>query len=227
MRLTVWSLLAVVCGACGGDAAESSTLPGGQLIGRIEQADNVPLGDCQVLLEGVPLGSRCDAAGIFDIRQVPPGRWDLRIIADPDALGSALPARRIPAAANPGFVTDLGAIRVARAGAVGGRVIDSEGADLPFAIIAVPSFGVVTAPNPNGGYLMDVVPPGVHDVVLTTLAGDVLRADVLIEPGQTTIGIDFDIADVEGGAVEVSGSAYRRSSEDHGGLHIELVEIVG
>src|SRR4051812_10478090 len=103
--IVVLALLA----ACG-ENSPSPELPTGELIGRVEIAPDVPTGSCPVLLEGSPLGARCDGAGAFDIRGVIPGRWDLRIVAD---ASTALPARRVAAGANPGFVTDLGAIRLA------------------------------------------------------------------------------------------------------------------
>ena len=226
-------VLAVLAG-CGGDAAPPATVtpPPGELIGRIEVAADVPLGTCQVLLEGTPLGSRCDASGQFDIRNVPPGRWDLRVIPDPD--GKGLPARRIAAAANAGFVTDIGALRLAPAGSVGGHILGG-GATPPFAVISVPAYGVVTSPNANGGYLLTGVPPGVHEVVLTTDGGRVIKSNVTVLPTQTTIDIDFDLDSLQAVTSSVSGSAQRLTlssdgqptpAADQAGLTVELVEVL-
>ncbi len=223
-----------VVAACGSDAvpAATATQPPGELIGRIEVAADVPLGTCQVLLEGTPLGARCDASGQFDIKNVPPGRWDLRIVPDPD--GNGLPGRRVAAAANPGFVTDIGALRLAPAGAVGGHILSATGAP-PFAVISVPAYGVVTAPNANGGYLLTGVPPGVHEVVLTTEDGVAVRANVTVLPSRTTIGIDFDLSALAPVTTQLSGSAQKLvraadgnpvAAADLSGMTVELVEVL-
>jgi hypothetical protein len=226
--------LSLFAAACGSDSAPPATVtpPPGELIGRIEVAADVPLGSCQVLLEGTPLGSRCDASGQFDIRNVPPGRWDLRVIPDPD--GTGLPARRVAAASNSGFVTDIGALRLAPPGSVGGHILSASGTP-PFAVISVPAYGVVTAPNANGGYLLTGVPPGVHEVVLTTDDGRVIKTNVTVLPTQTTIGIDFDLSQLVPVTAQLSGNAHKlviatdgvpKPAADESGLTVELVEVL-
>jgi sugar lactone lactonase YvrE len=228
------ALATAALAACGSSntPAETITPPPGEIIGRIEVAADVPLGNCQVLLEGTPLGSRCDASGQFDIRNVPVGRWDLRVIPDPD--GAGLPARRVAAASNAGFVTDIGALRLAPPGSVGGHIHGAAGA-VPFAVISVPAYGVVTAPNANGGYLLTGVPPGVHEVVLTTDDGRIIKTDVTVLPTQTTIGVDFDLAQRQNVETKLSGSAVKlvrddkgvpRRADDLSGMTVELVEIL-
>jgi hypothetical protein len=233
-RNRVWVGLALVVCACGGDSESTPPTqlePSGEIIGRVEIAPDVPLAQCQVLVEGAPLGSRCDASGQFDIRHVPPGRWDLRIVPDPG--GKGLPARRVAAGSNGGFVTDLGAVRLAPAGSVGGHVLGAS--PPPFAIIAVPALGVVTAANENGGYLLTGVPPGVHDVVLTTDDGRVVNTPVTVLPTETTIGVDFDLGQAGPVAATVSGHAQRLAAAangqlvvaaTHGGITVELVELI-
>jgi sugar lactone lactonase YvrE len=228
------ALVALALSACGSNdtPAETATPPPGEIIGRIEVAADVPLGSCQVLLEGTPLGGRCDASGQFDIRNVPVGRWDLRVIPDPD--GNGLPARRVAAASNAGFVTDIGALRLSPPGSVGGHITGMDGA-VPFAVISVPAYGVVTAPNANGGYLLTGVPPGVHEVVLTTDDGRIIKSNVTVLPTQTTIGIDFDLATRQEVETKLTGRAMKLVRDDHGvpkpagdlsGLTVELVEIL-
>ena len=75
--------------------------------------------------------------GQFDIKRIPRGRWNLKIIDTSADAGSRLATRRLAAAVNAGFVTDLGAIRLSCPGQIGGRVM--PGANVPFAIISVPS----------------------------------------------------------------------------------------
>jgi sugar lactone lactonase YvrE len=217
--------LLLSAGGCGSDNTHDSPDPTGEIIGRIEIGPDLPIGSCRVLLEGTPLGARCDAGGQFDIKNVPRGRWDLRILSD--STGFHLPARRVGVAANPGFVTDAGALRVSRPGSIGGHVRAGSG-PMPFAIISVPLFGAVTTPNPNGGYLLDAVPPGVHDVVLTTDTGVQVHGNVTVTPERVTTGIDFDLSNLANPAVRLTGIA-RREGADMGGngrLTVEVVELL-
>jgi len=211
-------LVVVVALVACGDPDETIQVETGELIGRVEVSADVPAGDCLVVLEGSPLGARCDGAGAFDIVGVLPGRWDLRVVAD---ASTALPSRRVAAAANPGFVTDLGAVRLAQPGAIGGRVVGvTDG------VIVVPAFGIVTAPNDNGGYLLEGVPPGVHEVVLISGTQSVSRNGITVLPGKPTIAIDLDAGAGIEVATEVSGTALRanRGAGGHGGLTIELID---
>jgi hypothetical protein len=215
-------LAALACAACGGSTKTAAPLPG-EIIGRVEISADVVATGCQVLLEGTPLGARCDETGTFDVKKVPPGRWDLRLISDGGA--ASLPARRVAAGANPGQVSDLGAVRLAMPGSIGGRVLMTGGADLSLAVIAVPEIGAVTAPNNNGGYLLTGVSPGIHEVVLITDAGTVIRENVNVLPGKVTIGADFDVSKLSAAHVSIVGHADRAGdAAGQGGIQVELVE---
>ncbi len=208
--------------ACGSEPEDAPGVVPGEIIGRVEISADVPASGCRALLEGSPLGAPCDESGAFDLRGVPPGRWDVRIVND-DPL--ALPGKRVAAGANSGFVTDLGAIRLAKPGAIGGRVIGGEPAGM---IVALPAYGVVTAPNDNGGYLLLEVPPGVHDVVLIAPDGTVVHADVTVVPERTTIGVDLDLAMVDGDLGPIVGRAIRGDGVAGGddGITVELVDAI-
>lgn len=208
---------------CGSDATPPQ--PTGEIIGHVEVSADVSAGGCLVVLEGTPLGARCDETGQFDIKNVPVGRWDLRIVTDSEA--SSIPAKRIAAGANPGLISDLGPVRLAKAGSIGGRVLaGGTGADLAFAVIAIPSVGVVTAPNANGGFLLTDVSPGTHEVVLITEAGTVVRRDINVLPGKVTIGADLDVGQIEANMVTLSGFARRGYSSNASGLTVELVDAL-
>ncbi len=209
--------------ACGGEPADVAGVPPGEIIGRVETSADIPASGCRVLLEGSPLGAICDVSGGFDIRSVPPGRWDLRIVSD-DPL--SLPGKRLVVGANRGFVTDLGPIRLAQPGSIGGRVLG--GGDLGGVIVALPAYGVVTTPNANRGYLLIGAPPGRHDVVAIAADGTVVRAGVDVAPDRTTIGVDFDLAATVGDLGPIQGRAVRdgRGEDGHRGLTVELVDAV-
>ncbi|MBI4508591.1 MAG: thrombospondin type 3 repeat-containing protein [Deltaproteobacteria bacterium] len=221
-----FALVLMACGwlaGCGEEPSQTVFSPPGEIIGRIEVSADVPATGCQVLLEGTPLGAQCDPSGQFDIKRVPPGRWDLRIL--PDAQ-SSLPAKRVAAASNSGFVSDMGPIRLAKPGSIGGRVRVGGNPVPAAAVVAVPSFGAVTTPNENGGYLLPSVPPGVHDVVLLTEDGTVYKSNVTVLPGKVTIGVDFDATSLVQKKATVIGRAERAggASGEHGGLSVELVD---
>jgi hypothetical protein len=219
-----WLVCLLVAG-CGSSVKVAPPQPG-ELIGSVEISTDVPATGCQILLEGTPLGAQCDDAGGFDIRNVPPGRWDLRLISDGGP--TALPAKRLAAASNPGLISDLGAVRLAQPGSIGGHVINTGGMDLSLAVIAVPEVGAVTAPNANGGFLLDSVAPGVHDVVLITDAGTIVHTNVNVLPGKVTIGADLDVGKITPNMVAVTGKALRAGADDgkSGGLTVELVETI-
>ncbi len=211
--------LVVVLAGCGAEPDETPTVARGELIGHVEISEDVPTADCRVLLEGTPLGAPCDQNGTFDIRGVPPGRWDLRVVSGP---ATSLPGKRLAAAANAGLVTDLGVVRLSKPGAVGGRVAGAPAGT----IIALPAYGVVTAPNANGGYLLTGAPPGVHDLVMITPAGTLVRTPVTIVPARTTIGVDFDGAATTPVTAPIKGTALRGDDVPggDGDLTVELVD---
>jgi len=220
MRRLWWLSCAWAIG-CGSSVKVPPPQPG-ELIGSVQISTDVPATGCQVLLEGTPLGGRCDETGTFDVRNVPPGRWDLRIVID--GAANALPARRVAAGSNPGQVTNLGAVALAKAGAIGGHV--KNGAASPTNVLAVPELGVVSAPNDNGGYLLDGVSPGVHEVVLITDDGTVVRDNVTVLPGKVTIGADFDLGTKTSAMVAITGHSRRADKGDgeHAGITVDLVE---
>ena len=218
VKRCAWFALVVLAG-CGAEPDETPSVARGELIGHVEISEDVPTADCRVLLEGTPLGAPCDQNGSFDIRGVPPGRWDLRVVSGP---ATSLPGKRLAAAANAGLVTDLGVVRLSKPGAVGGRVAGAPAGT----IIALPAYGVVTAPNANGGYLLTGAPPGVHDLVMITPAGTLVRTPVTIVPARTTIGVDFDGAATTPVTAPIKGTALRGDDVPggDGDLTVELVD---
>jgi sugar lactone lactonase YvrE len=222
--------LAAACGggSGGGSSGGTPAQPAGELIGRIELGPDLPLTSCRVTVEGTPLGATCDASGEFDIPSIARGRWNLRIIDTTPSTDARLAPRRIAAAVNAGFVTDLGGVTLARPGQVGGHVATNAGGSVPFAIISIPAYGAVTMPNDNGGYLITGVPPGQHDVVLTTDTGSTTQAGVTVMPGATTAPINFSLATAAPAPVHVVGQAVRPSQSGAGnaGLDVDLVETL-
>jgi hypothetical protein len=194
----------------------------GELIGRVETAPGVPARRCRVVLEGAPLGALCDEYGQFDVRNVPAGRWDVRVIVD--AGERTPPGQRLTVAANSGYVTDLGALLVPPAGAIGGHILHGSAATVD-ALVTVPGTGVVTAPTGNGGYLLTGVPAGVHDVVLIAADGVTERAAITVASASVTIGVSFDQGKLAPVAAHLAGLASRGNpSLGDAGLTVELID---
>jgi sugar lactone lactonase YvrE len=227
--LVLVASVAVAAAGCGGSGSSTPPEPTGELIGRVELGPDLPLSSCRVTVEGTPLGSPCDASGEFDIRRIAKGRWNLRIEDTSPSVATRLAPRRIAAAVNPGFLTDLGAVQLARPGQIGGHLDTAAGQTIPFAILSVPSYGAVAMANANGGYLIEGVPPGDHDVVLTTDSGSSSQSGVRVFPDSTTAPINFDLAGTVAPApVHVLGQVVRAGQGDsgNGGLKVELVETL-
>ena len=223
-------LLAVVASAACTSEPTTTLLPSaGRLIGRIELVGAIPLTTCRVEVVGTSRVGHCDGSGNFNIGNVPaaPEPRELRIIEQRDKPGLAVVSRIISAAVNAGFVSDVGAVILSPPGSIGGRVKVGTG-KVPFALIAVPRYGAVTAVNDNGGYLLNNVPPGRHTVVLTSDGGDAQRVDIDVMPKKITTGVDFDLSTLRQHKVEISGLALREgaSADAHGGLKVELVEVL-
>ncbi|HEY5922058.1 MAG TPA: thrombospondin type 3 repeat-containing protein, partial [Kofleriaceae bacterium] len=228
MRARWIALGALVLGGCGGCGEPEATpeILLGEVIGRVEIEQDVPQAGCKIRVDGTPRAATCDQNGQFTIRQLDPGKWDLQIVANEQ--DSLIPSRRITTASNPGFITDLGAIRIARPGQIGGHVRAPVGTQIPYAVISIPGFAVATQPDPsNRGYVLQRVPAGVHDVVLTTADGDVIVEKVLVRPDGITKDVNFDLALLQQTSVTVRGSAAVSGRFDRSGITVELVESVG
>jgi sugar lactone lactonase YvrE len=220
---------AAAAAGCGGSGSSTPPEPTGELIGRVELGPDLPLSSCRVTVEGTPLGSPCDASGEFDIRRIAKGRWNLRIEDTSPSVATRLAPRRIAAGVNPGFLTDLGAVQLARPGQIGGHLDTAAGQTVPFAILSVPSYGAVAMANANGGYLIEGVPPGDHVVVLTTDSGSSSQSGIRVLPDSTTAPINFDLAGAAvASPVHVLGQVVRagQAESGNGGLKVELVETL-
>ncbi|MBV8762299.1 MAG: thrombospondin type 3 repeat-containing protein [Deltaproteobacteria bacterium] len=224
MRFWSTCVLVVVVAGCGSPKS-TQTAPLGELIGRIEIDQDVPQPGCKVYVDGTPREATCDDAGQFDLRGIEPGHVTLRVVAN--EADSAIPARTVATAANPGFITDLGAVRIAKPGSIGGHVIAPPGVTVPFSVISVPGFSAATSPDPsNLGYVLDHVPPGVHEVVLTTDTGAVIHEPVTVFSADITLNVNFDLSQAEQTTVNVQGTAQIQGQTDQHGITVDLVEVV-
>jgi hypothetical protein len=224
MRRVLSLLITLTLAGCGAPAT-TPVPPPGELIGSVQISSGVADGKCLVLVEGLPLSSPCDESGQFDLRNVPPGRWNLRILDD--ATLATPGTTRIAVGSNSGQVSNLGALALEQPGSIGGHVKSTDASALANAIIGVPDIGSVTTANADGGYLLVGVAPGTHDVVLLEAAGSISHPDVGVQPAKVTIGADLDLSMLEKPTtVAVAGFAARSDagSGAQAGITIELVE---
>jgi len=99
------------CLAPGTDYAACEAIPRpvapGMIYGRVEAAFGVPVRACDVQIIGGTT-ARCDGRGEFSFIGIAPGRYDIRVRANNQGLGS----RTVTAQVNPGVAASLGAIHM-------------------------------------------------------------------------------------------------------------------
>ena len=211
------------CGGCGDDPNAAQGVPFGEVLGRIEIDQDVPnraaRSACSVH-RARPIAIRlARSTSTCSI----PANWELENVAN--ETESTIPARRVTTASNSGFITDLGAVRIARPGQVGGHIMAPPGVEIPYAVITVPGFPAATQPDPvKKAYLLNRVPAGTHDVVLTTADGDVVVPNVIVRPDDVTLNVNFDLANLQQHSVHVIGKAQVSGMANRNGIIVELVE---
>lgn len=162
--------------------AWSDNLPKGELIGRVELVPGMPLSTCRVLVEGTPIEDECDSDGAFDIRNIPRGRWDLRIIGKVPGTDQTI-TKRIGAGANGEEVTDLGVVVLSPPLTVAGRVNGVDATTYGNYFVTVPSLGIAAPLSANGTYLLSGLPPAPMRIEVR----EITRANVTIARRRTGI----------------------------------------
>jgi hypothetical protein len=93
---------------------------------------------------------------------------------------------------------NVGTIVLAKPGSITGRIIlvDSPAVNMADLVIAIPQFGLVTKPNPDGGYLLTGVPPGTWNARLMgpgiRETRDTIRL-TYVAAMNPTVGVNFTI----------------------------------
>jgi hypothetical protein len=83
-------------------------------------------------------------------------------------------------------------------------------------VVAIPQFGIVAKPNPDGGYLLTGVPPGTLNV---QLLGPGIRESretihlTYVGSRATTVGIDFVVRGVNTPAPQVQPGVLQKSTQ--------------
>jgi hypothetical protein len=179
----------------------------GDVSGQVEIVRGIPLtsefGQFSVFVDETPNSTPCAEDGRFNLRRVPSGSRSLIVVA-PEGMSWALGSRhshRKPVAIVGGQVTDGGTLVMAMPGSVSGRITmtGEPVSDIASVVVAMPQFGLVTKPNTDGGYLLQGVPPGHHELQLqfpnrAQDARDVVsrRArTAAVIAGHPTLGVDF------------------------------------
>jgi len=158
-----------------------SLLPGGRLTGRLVDQTGTPVDAARVGVADSSTASGRD--GVFDIRDIPPGRHDVRSL-----IGGAWTVARQEIEVRSGETTDLGTLTVARdrpGRTLTGRVVDPTGA--PLGNVRV-DLGVIRPPpvdvdDPPGGF-------HAHRTAYTTPDGSLRIADIPPTP-MLALATDF------------------------------------
>jgi hypothetical protein len=176
-------------------AGQDKTIPPlpGEFIGRVELIPSVPITDgARVLVEGTSLGAKTDESGNFDIRNVPQGSWRLRILYGDLQVS-------VRAGANPGIVTDVGAIVLSAPGSISGRATLLDGSSIKTAIVGIPALGLYVRPNDAGAYLITGVAPGTREVILvkgdTPGSTPIFRRQAAVVALKLTSGVNLPLTD--------------------------------
>jgi carboxypeptidase family protein len=123
----------------GGDPVDLVLEPGGQMEGRVVDADGSPVEDARVWAEnergrsgsGGVLGGRSDEGdGRFVVRDVAAGRYALQVLAGSRGEAAVTDVRVVA-----GRTTNVGTITLGRGGTLQGTVVDGEGSGIAGATV--------------------------------------------------------------------------------------------
>ena len=160
--------------------AQQQPAPPGDIVGRIELAPNVGLGDCLIVVSGTPVGARCEANGNFTIRRTPPGTWDITVTSP----GLPPVTRRVASAS--GIPANIGVWQPWPTGNITGRVQAENPALLGGVLVELPLQGLAAKPAADGTFILTGVAPGHRELVVTTDKKSVhTKVPVDVKSGQT------------------------------------------
>ena len=143
--------------ATAGEPVRIALARGAEVTGRVFDAHGTPAGGAEANLYRLPEGGAmrletvdgervsdaeavAGADGRFAVRHVPPGVYDLRVVA-PGWAPHDLPSLEVA----DGGVVDVGRIDLAPAARIAGRVVDPEGEPVAGATVAVDRFAYLTS----------------------------------------------------------------------------------
>lgn len=220
-------LVALVVSGCRFDL-ERALLPGelrGQVVFR-DQSGNTPLKKARVVLEGTRFEARTDVDGAFVLRQVPVGRYDLRVVYEgvgnePDAAllvrDVSLQARKLGGAEG----RDLGVLVVGGVGAISGRVVH-HGEPVPGATLGGLLVGRAVVGN-DGVFSLPRLAAGTYHLAVSTPDGGLFSSlSVAVDAGVET-KVDVDLGTLSPAVPgTVSGSVMQVGNPDYTGIAVWL-----
>ena len=165
-------------------------MPTGRVIGRIELVPGVPMRVCNVLFAGLPLGTKCDSEGRFEIGGVPFGRRDIYVTGE---WIDGKKSQQFPVGVSKDAITTVTLV-VSHYGAIIGQVVYADPKHLAEMYVTIEDFGIVAKPDANGYYVLDRVPPGDWRISLHNvwyIPSQTYERRVIVQPKKITQKVNF------------------------------------
>jgi hypothetical protein len=143
---------------------------------------------CNVLFAGLPLGTKCDSKGRFDIGGVPFGRRDIYVTGE-----WVIDKKYFEVGVNGDAITTVTLV-LSHYGAIIVRVINADPKHLAEMFVTIADFGIVAKPDANGYYILDRVPPGDYWIILHNVwygPSTTRERRVIVKPKKITQKVNF------------------------------------
>jgi hypothetical protein len=147
----------------------------GELLGRVEIISGVPAAGAHVRVIGQPRSSNCDSDGIYDLKAVSPGQCTLSVSYRIAETGETLTATPEGFASNPGEISLVPTIVLSPPLPVAGRVNNVTAANCEEYYVGVPALHLAAPLSSTGTFVLNGLPPGRSQLVLSPFNQSLLR----------------------------------------------------
>ena len=213
--------------AAGNVSTASTTvnlLTRGSVMGQVQLEGGGDASALEVLVIGTSTTQSLRADGSFQLNNVPAGAQIIRIRSS-DSASVGISLTDFAVVVVPGEVYDLGRIQLRRTrGAIGGRVIDEDGAPIGGVLVEVVGSNRNALSDSAGDYLIEEIPTGNYTLRFSLAAySSVDIPSILVERDMTTTVPVQTLHLIRGAMV---GTALRDDAEalglDHNGIEVTV-----